>query len=54
MDCETLVVWRDMVALDTSDLNAYWRFNGLQVGGGLTFNHGRTQNAGEFAQGDSR
>jgi outer membrane protein len=48
------VVWRDMVALDLSGLNAYWRFDGLQVGGGLTFNLGRTQNSGVFSQGDSR
>lgn len=48
------VVWRDMIGLDTSGLNAYWRFDGLQVGGGLTFNLGRTQNSGVFAQGDSR
>lgn len=47
-------VWRDMVALDLSGLNAYWRFDGLQVGGGLTFNLGRTQASGLFAQGDSR
>jgi outer membrane protein len=48
------VVWRDMVSLDLSGLNAYWRFDGLQVGGGLTFNLGRTQNSGVFSQGDSR
>lgn len=48
------MVWRDMIALDTSGLNAYWRFDGLQVGGGLTFNLGRTQNSGVFAQGDTR
>jgi MipA family protein len=47
-------IWRDMVALDLSGLNAYWRFDGLQVGGGLTFNLGRTQSSGLFAQGDSR
>ncbi len=48
------IVWRDMIALDTSGLNAYWRFDGLQVGGGLTYNLGRTQSSGVFAQGDSR
>lgn len=48
------VVWRDMVSLDTSGLNVYYRLDGLQVGGGLTYNLGRTQNAGVFAQGDSR
>ena len=48
------VVWRDMVSLDLSGLNAYWRFDGLQVGGGLTFNLGRTQGSGVFSQGDSR
>lgn len=48
------VVWRDMIALDPSGLNAYWRFNGLQVGGGLTFNLGRTQNAGLFTPGNWR
>lgn len=48
------VVWNDMVSLDTSGLNAYWRFDGLQVGGGLTFNLGRTQSGGLFAQGNWR
>ena len=48
------VVWRDMIALDTSGLNAYWRFNGLQIGGGLTFNLGRRQGSSVFEQGDSR
>jgi outer membrane protein len=48
------VVWRDMIALDPSGLNAYWRFDGLQVGGGLTFSLGRTQNAGLFTQGNWR
>lgn len=48
------VVWRDTVALDPSGLNAYWRFNGLQVGGGLTFNMGRTQSGGLFGPGNWR
>ncbi len=48
------VVWRDMVALDPFGLNAYWRFDGLQLGGGLTFNLGRTQSGGLFSPGNWR
>lgn len=47
-------VWRDTVSLDTSGLNAYWRMDDLQIGGGLTFSLGRNQNSGVFTQGDSR
>lgn len=48
------VVWRDTVSLDTSGLNAYRRFGGLQVGGGLTYSLGRRQGSSVFAQGDER
>jgi outer membrane scaffolding protein for murein synthesis (MipA/OmpV family) len=46
------VVWRDMISLDPFGLNAYWRFKGLQVGGGLTYSLGRTQSAGLFEPGN--
>jgi outer membrane scaffolding protein for murein synthesis (MipA/OmpV family) len=48
------VVWRDMVTLDPFGLSAYWRFNGLQVGGGLTYNLGRNQGGGLFEPGNWR
>lgn len=48
------VVWRDAIALDPFGINAYWRFNGLQIGGGLTYNFGRTQSGGLFAPGNWR
>lgn len=49
------VTYRDMISLDVSGLNAYWRHEGLQIGGGLTYNLGRTtSNGGVFAQGDER
>lgn len=48
------VVWRDMIALDNTGLNAYWRFDGLQIGGGITFDLGRSQNSGLFGQNNWR
>jgi len=48
------VVWRDMITFDPFGLSAYWRFDALQVGGGLTYNMGRTQNAGLFTPGNWR
>lgn len=48
------VVWRDMITLDPFGLSAYWRFNGLQVGGGLTYSLGRNQGGGLFEPGNWR
>ena len=47
--------YRDMISLDTSGLSAYWRFAGLQAGGGLTYNLGRRQGGNSvFTPGDER
>lgn len=49
------ITYDDMISLDTSGLNAYWRTGGLQVGGGLTYNLGRLQGgSGVFTPGDER
>jgi MipA family protein len=48
------IVWRDTIALDNRGLNAYWRADSLTIGGGLTFDPGRTQSSGAFSQGDGR
>lgn len=49
------VNYNDMVSLDTSGLNAYWRKDGLQIGGGLTYSLGRFQGGNSvFTQGDER
>lgn len=48
------VIWRDMIALDPFGLSAYWRLDGLQIGGGLTYNFGRTQGGGLFQPGNWR
>ena len=48
------VVWRDTITFDPFGLSASWRFNGLQVGGGLTYSLGRTQSGGLFAPGNWR
>jgi outer membrane protein len=47
--------YNDMISLDTSGLNVYWRHGSLQIGGGLTYNLGRLQggNSG-FTPGDER
>jgi outer membrane scaffolding protein for murein synthesis (MipA/OmpV family) len=47
--------YNDMISLDTSGLNAYWRNGGLQIGGGLTYNLGRFQGSNSaFTPGDER
>ena len=47
--------YNDMISLDTSGLNAYWRKDGLQIGGGVTYNLGRFQDGNSvFTQGDER
>ncbi|MCC8432456.1 MipA/OmpV family protein [Reyranella aquatilis] len=48
------VVWRDTVALDPTGLSAYWRFDRLQVGGGVTYSLGRNQSGGVFEPGNWR
>jgi len=49
------VIYNDMISLDTSALNAYWRKDGLQIGGGVTYNLGRFQGGNSvFTQGDER
>src|SRR5262245_974385 len=49
------ISYKDMVSLDTSGLNAYWRRGGLQVGGGLAFNLGRREGGNNlFTPGDER
>jgi outer membrane protein len=48
------VTYRDMVSLDATGLNAYWRHENLQIGGGITYNLGRTTDGGYFGRGDSR
>lgn len=49
------VIYNDMISLDTSGLNAYWRKDGLQIGGGLTYSLGRLQGRNNvFTQGDER
>jgi len=47
-------VWRDAVALDYSGLSAYWRGAGFKLGGGLTFDPGRSQSSSSLFQGDDR
>lgn len=47
--------YNDMISLDTSGLNAYWRNGGLQIGGGLTYNLGRLQGSNSVVTpGDER
>lgn len=47
--------YNDMISLDTSGLNAYWRNGGLQLGGGVTYNLGRLQGSNSvFTPGDER
>jgi len=48
------VTYRDMISLDATGLNAYWRYENLQIGGGITYNLGRTTDGGYFGRGDSR
>jgi outer membrane scaffolding protein for murein synthesis (MipA/OmpV family) len=35
-------------------LSAYWRYENLRIGGGLSYGTGRTQSSGIFQQGDGR
>ncbi|SJZ39373.1 Outer membrane scaffolding protein for murein synthesis, MipA/OmpV family [Enhydrobacter aerosaccus] len=48
------VIWNDTVALNVEGLSAYWRYGNLRVGGGLTYDTGRSQSTGTFQQGDYR
>ncbi len=48
------VIYRDMISLDATGLNAYWRYENLQIGGGITYNLGRSTDDSLFGQGDSR
>ena len=48
------VIWRDTIALGVDGLSAYWRYENLRVGGGLTYATGRYQSSGIFQQGDGR
>lgn len=48
------VTYRDMVSLDATGLNAYWRHENLQIGGGITYNLGRTTDGNYFGRGDTR
>jgi MipA family protein len=48
------VIWRDTISLGVDGLSAYWRYQNLRIGGGLTFSPGRVENSGVFSQGDSR
>lgn len=48
------VIWKDTIALNVEGLSAYWRYGNLRVGGGLTYDTGRTQSTGTFQQGDYR
>lgn len=48
------IVWKDTVSLDVTGLNVYWRREGLQVGGGVTYNLGRSGEDKLFGQGDAR
>lgn len=49
------ITYDDMISLDTSGLNAYWRKDGLQIGGGVTYNLGRRQGGNNlFTPGDER
>ncbi len=48
------VIWRDTISLGVDGLSAYWRYENLRVGGGLTYATGRYQSSGIFQQGDGR
>jgi MipA family protein len=48
------VIWRDTIALGVDGLSAYWRYQNLRIGGGLSYGTGRTQSSGIFQQGDGR
>ena len=46
------VIWRDTISLGVDGLSAYWRYENLRVGAGLTYATGRYQGSGIFQQGD--
>jgi MipA family protein len=48
------LTWRDTVSLTTQGLSAYWHDGGLKIGGGLTYDGGRTQGSRFLFPGDSR
>lgn len=48
------VIWKDTVSLSPEGLSAYWRYQNLRIGGGLTYAGGRQQSSGVFHQGDDR
>jgi len=48
------VIWRDMISLGVDGLSAYWRYENLRIGGGLSYGTGRQQSSGIFQQGDGR
>jgi outer membrane protein len=48
------VIWKDTVSLGMDGLSAYWRYQNLRIGGGLTYGGGRQQSSGIFQQGDER
>jgi outer membrane protein len=48
------VIWRDTISLGVDGLSAYWRYQDLRIGGGVTLSPGRVQNSGIFSQGDGR
>lgn len=48
------VIWKDTISLTPEGLSAYWRYGSLRIGGGLTYDVGRTQSTGAFQQGDYR
>ena len=48
------VIWRDTIALGVDGLSAYWRYQNLRIGGGLSYGTGRQQSSGIFQQGDGR
>src|SRR5882724_11428975 len=37
------VIWRDTISLGVDGLSAYWRYENLRIGGGLSYGTGRTQ-----------
>ncbi len=48
------VIWRDTISLGVDGLSAYWRYENLRIGGGLSYGTGRQQSSGIFQQGDGR
>jgi len=50
------VTYDDMISLGPNGLSAYWHHDNLRIGGGLTYDGGRKDSAGNgiFTQGDDR